>query len=227
MLHCISSYPNKEENSYLSNINYLKKKFSCEVGLSDHTNGIKIPIYANVLGAKIIEKHITLKKNDTGPDHFCSLESKDCKNFVDTNRLKVEMGKVEKMSKSKKNVVDPNDIISSYGADTARWFMLSDSPPERDLQWTDTGIAASFKFINKLYEFIEKFKNYQSDDVCDDRTVESLKDTINKVSENIELLAESAIRAVRLCQPLKVPPTGYEKWKNLQLNFDAGEMLEG
>ena len=72
--------------------------------------------------------------------------------------MKVEIGKIEKMSKSKKNVVDPNDIINSYGADTARWFMLSDSPPERDLQWTDTGIAASFKFINKLYEFIEKFK---------------------------------------------------------------------
>ena len=68
--------------------------------------------------------------------------------------LEVRTGKIEKMSKSKKNVVDPNDIISSYGADTARWFMLSDSPPERDLQWTDTGIAASFKFINKLLSLI-------------------------------------------------------------------------
>ena len=56
----------------------------------------------------------------------------------DKNGLEVETGKIEKMSKSKKNVVDPNDIIGSYGADTARWFMLSDSPPERDLQWTDT-----------------------------------------------------------------------------------------
>ena len=72
----------------------------------------------------------------------------------DKNNKKVETGKIEKMSKSKKNVVDPNDIINLYGADTARWFMLSDSPPERDLQWTDTGIAASFKFINKLYEFV-------------------------------------------------------------------------
>ena len=56
----------------------------------------------------------------------------------DNNGQEVITGKIEKMSKSKKNVVDPNDIINSYGSDTARWFMLSDSPPERDLQWTDT-----------------------------------------------------------------------------------------
>ena len=78
------------------------------------------------------------------------------------------------MSKSKKNVVDPNDIINSYGADTARWFMLSDSPPERDLQWTDTGITASFKFINKIHEFINKFKNYKSNQPDDKDTVYDL-----------------------------------------------------
>ena len=58
----------------------------------------------------------------------------------DVNGFDVETGKIGKMSKSK-NVVDPNDIINLYGADTARWFMLSDSPPERDLQWSETGIA--------------------------------------------------------------------------------------
>ena len=104
----------------------------------------------------------------------------------DNNKLKVVIGKIEKMSKSKKNVVDPNDIINSYGADTARWFMLSDSPPERDLQWTDTGIAASFKFINKLFEFIEKFQNYNSINTNDIEIIEDLKIRINQVSENIE-----------------------------------------
>jgi leucyl-tRNA synthetase len=49
----------------------------------------------------------------------------------------IAIGSIEKMSKSKKNVVDPDDIIASYGADTARWFMLSDSPPERDVIWTE------------------------------------------------------------------------------------------
>jgi leucyl-tRNA synthetase len=55
----------------------------------------------------------------------------------------VEIGSIEKMSKSKKNVVDPDDIVATYGADTARWFMLSDSPPERDVQWTEAGVEGA------------------------------------------------------------------------------------
>ncbi len=104
----------------------------------------------------------------------------------DKNNQIVQTGKIEKMSKSKKNVVDPNDIIESYGADTARWFMLSDSPPERDLQWTETGIAASFKFINKLYELTEKFKNFKLTKEEDGSVINKLKIIINEVSENIE-----------------------------------------
>ncbi len=104
----------------------------------------------------------------------------------DNNNEEVEVGKIEKMSKSKKNVVDPNDIIDSYGADTARWFMLSDSPPERDLQWTDTGIAASFKFINRLYELVERFKNRKLKNKDNLIVINDLKIIINEVSENIE-----------------------------------------
>ncbi len=104
----------------------------------------------------------------------------------DSGGEEVATGKIEKMSKSKKNVVDPNDIISSYGADTARWFMLSDSPPERDLQWTDTGIAASFKFINKLYDLVNKYKHYQSKNNENTKYINELKNIINEVAENIE-----------------------------------------
>ena len=104
----------------------------------------------------------------------------------DMSGISVDLGKIEKMSKSKRNVVDPNDIINSYGADTARWFMLSDSPPERDLQWTDTGIAASFKFMNKLYEFVDRYKSYSPDKINDHETIEFLKMAVNKVTENIE-----------------------------------------
>lgn len=64
---------------------------------------------------------------------------------------KVTKGRIEKMSKSKKNVVDPATIISTYGADTARLFMMSDSPPERDLEWTDAGVDGSFRFVNKMW----------------------------------------------------------------------------
>jgi leucyl-tRNA synthetase len=63
----------------------------------------------------------------------------------------VTIGRSEKMSKSRKNVVDPAAIIDSYGADTARLFMLSDSPPERDLDWTEAGVDGAFRFLNRLW----------------------------------------------------------------------------
>ncbi|MEN5084480.1 leucine--tRNA ligase [Bosea sp. TWI1241] len=66
----------------------------------------------------------------------------------------VTIGAIEKMSKSKKNVVDPDEIIASYGADTARWFMLSDSPPDRDVIWTDEGVQGSARFVQRLWRMI-------------------------------------------------------------------------
>ena len=62
------------------------------------------------------------------------------------------------MSKSKKNTIDPEDIISAYGADAARLFILSDSPPEKDVQWSEEGIASSFKFLQKLWNLNLKVK---------------------------------------------------------------------
>ncbi len=68
-----------------------------------------------------------------------------------SDKSPVEVGRSEKMSKSKKNVVDPDEIIRDYGADTARWFMLSDSPPERDLEWTEAGVAGAWRFQQRLH----------------------------------------------------------------------------
>tara|TARA_B100000575_G_scaffold71755_1_gene55831 strand:- start:1318 stop:3840 length:2523 start_codon:yes stop_codon:yes gene_type:complete len=118
------------------------------------------------------------------------LEPKDVKevdgNLYDLDNNKVEIGKIEKMSKSKKNVVDPGDIINLYGADTARWFMLSDSPPERDLQWTETGVVSSHKFINKTWELVLKFKNYKTINISGEGVVNKLKGIINDVTSNID-----------------------------------------
>jgi leucyl-tRNA synthetase len=72
---------------------------------------------------------------------------------VDTG-APIEIGAIEKMSKSKKNVVDPDDIIASYGADTARWFMLSDSPPDRDVIWTDEGVQGAARFVQRLWRLV-------------------------------------------------------------------------
>ncbi len=68
----------------------------------------------------------------------------------------IEIGSIEKMSKSKKNVVDPDDIIASYGADTARWFMLSDSPPERDVIWTEEGVQGASRFVQRLWRLVNE-----------------------------------------------------------------------
>ena len=68
----------------------------------------------------------------------------------------VHVGRSEKMSKSKKNVVDPENIISTYGADTARLFMLSDSPPDRDLDWTDSGVEGAWRYVNRLWRLISE-----------------------------------------------------------------------
>jgi len=66
----------------------------------------------------------------------------------------VEIGTIEKMSKSKRNTVDPDDIIETYGADVARWFMLSDSPPDRDVNWTEKGVQGAWRFAQRLWRLI-------------------------------------------------------------------------
>ncbi|MCA0278006.1 MAG: leucine--tRNA ligase [Proteobacteria bacterium] len=73
-----------------------------------------------------------------------------------SNGTPIEIGSIEKMSKSKKNVVDPDDIIASYGADTARWFMLSDSPPERDVIWTEAGVEGAHRFVQRVWRLISE-----------------------------------------------------------------------
>ena len=78
--------------------------------------------------------------------------------------------------------MDPNDIIDLYGADTARWFMLSDSPPERDLQWAETGVVSSHKFINRIWELVLKVKDYNTMNTAGDDVVNNLKAIINDVT---------------------------------------------
>ncbi|MBL0933494.1 MAG: leucine--tRNA ligase [Rhizobiaceae bacterium] len=68
----------------------------------------------------------------------------------------ITIGSIEKMSKSKKNVVDPDDIIASYGADTARWFMLSDSPPDRDVIWTEAGVEGAHRFVQRVWRLVSE-----------------------------------------------------------------------
>jgi leucyl-tRNA synthetase len=82
--------------------------------------------------------------------------------FLDNNE-KILKGDSQAMSKSKKNIVDPDDIIKIYGADAVRWFILSDSPPDRDIQWSDSGIQGAFKYIQKIWRVCEKINIYKKE----------------------------------------------------------------
>ena len=88
------------------------------------------------------------KNNWLAPDEIESKNGKDF--FIKKSKKKVIVGPSESMSKSKKNTIDPEEIITNYGADAVRLFILSDSPPEKDVQWSEQGMVSSYKFIQKL-----------------------------------------------------------------------------
>ncbi|MBS9718015.1 leucine--tRNA ligase [Pseudohalocynthiibacter aestuariivivens] len=96
-----------------------------------------------------------------------------------------------KMSKSKKNVVDPDDIISSYGADTARWFVMSDSPPERDVEWTAAGAEATHKHLGRVWTLSDRISKMSADDGGngDDDLTRATHRAIRDVTEGIESFA--------------------------------------
>jgi leucyl-tRNA synthetase len=98
----------------------------------------------------------------------------------------VEVGRVIKMSKSKKNVVDPDEIVAKYGADAIRWFMLSDSPPERDLPWSEAGIEGCARFVQRLWRL---FGQYDAAATGADKPLDrKTHQTVHAVASDIEAL---------------------------------------
>jgi len=98
----------------------------------------------------------------------------------------VEIGRVIKMSKSKKNVVDPDEIVATYGADAIRWFMLSDSPPERDLPWSEAGIEGCGRFVQRLWRL---FGQIDAHATGEDKALDRRRDqTVHAVAGDIESL---------------------------------------
>ena len=117
--------------------------------------------------------------------------SDDGKKFFKKNNLseKVIVGPIESMSKSKKNTIDPESIINDYGADSVRLFILSDSPPEKDVQWSEQGMMASYKFIQKLWtlnsKILDKIKNNDETNENENLT-KFTNQLIYKVTQNLE-----------------------------------------
>ncbi len=99
----------------------------------------------------------------------------------------VKVGRVIKMSKSKKNVVDPDEIVANYGADAIRWFMLSDSPPERDLPWSEAGIEGCARFVQRLWRL---FSQFDASATGADRALDRKRDqTVAAVADDIAALS--------------------------------------
>ena len=110
--------------------------------------------------------------------------------FKITDRAPVEIGAIEKMSKSKRNTVDPDDIIGAYGADTARWFVLSDSPPERDVIWTEAGVQGAYKQTQRLWRLVGDL----ADIVGDPRPPAPA--AFSKAADDVRRLAHRAIQRI-------------------------------
>ncbi len=113
------------------------------------------------------------------------LEKRDGQLFDRVTGEEVTVGRVEKMSKSKKNVVDPAPILDRYGADAARWFMLSDSPPERDLPWSEAGIEGAERFVRRVGKLVA---NHQPGGAGSDALARLRHRTIAGVATDIETL---------------------------------------
>ena len=147
--------------------------------------------------------HPTYKDKDNNwlsPDEVFT---NDGKKFFNKNKPSenVVVGPTESMSKSKKNTIDPEKIISEYGADAVRMFILSDSPPEKDVQWSEQGIIASYKFIQKFWTLHVMIKsqiklNIEKNIKNFDKSIEEFTNqTINKININLEKFSYNVIIA--------------------------------
>ena len=143
--------------------------------------------------------HETYKDPDNNWVSPEEIETINGKKYLKADNSKlVKVGSSESMSKSKKNTIDPENIISIYGADAARLFILSDSPPEKDVQWSEEGISSSFKFVQKLWNLNEKIteeinKNHKED--TDEELIKYTNRFLKRITENLESFSYNKIIA--------------------------------
>ena len=136
--------------------------FTRAMKATGHLNAVEEPFEGLFTQGMVV--HETYRLGGTGPngawvmpiDVKIETVDGDRKASLLSNGSPVEIGPVEKMSKSKKNVVDPNDILASYGVDTARFFVLSDSPPERDVVWTEAGVEGAHRFVQRVWRLVSE-----------------------------------------------------------------------
>jgi leucyl-tRNA synthetase len=103
----------------------------------------------------------------------------------------VTVGRVEAMSKSRRNTIDPGAIIDRYGADTARWFILSDNPPERDMEWTESGVAGAFRFTQRVFRLTEA-----ASDTVGNNPLDAMPDTFGTAGQTLRRATHRTIAAI-------------------------------
>ena len=122
--------------------------------------------------------------------HPEEVEKLDTKTFIKKkDNTKVSVGPPESMSKSKKNTVDPENMIVQYGADSVRLFILSDSPPEKDIQWSDNGVAAANKFLQKIWNLnytILNRKEKKGNHIKEEKFILEINSFVNKINSSVE-----------------------------------------
>ena len=132
--------------------------------------------------------------NWLSPDEVTSNDGKNYFTKKNPNE-KVIVGSTESMSKSKKNTIDPEEIVKNYGADAVRLFILSDSPPEKDVQWSEQGMVASYKFIQKFWLLHEKIKLKKISESKDNSIDEFTNKIIHKINFNLDKFSYNVIVA--------------------------------
>ena len=196
--------------------------FMKALGFKNKTFNIEEPFKGLFTQGMVCHETYKDKNNNwVSPDE---IEIRDKKYYLKNEpNSKVIVGPSESMSKSKKNVIDPENIINNYGADSVRLFILSDSPPEKDVQWSEQGMASSFKFVQKLWILHTKIKaklSNKNDTINEDLEFNKFTNQlINKITLNLDSFSYNVIIA-----------SMYETYnflnKHIEKNINTKNLLE-
>ena len=163
------------------------------------------------------------KNNWLSPEEVLTKNGKDFFEKKNPSK-KVKVGPSESMSKSKRNTIDPESIIDKYGADSVRFFILSDSPPERDVQWSEEGMLSSYKFVQKLWGLAENIYDISNKDLVEDsEEIEVFTNqALNRVNYALEKFRYNVIIAIfhEIYSFFRKISEQNKNFKNLKRNFE-------
>jgi len=168
--------------------------FTRALGLNNSENKIQEPFKGLFTQGMVCHETYKDENNNwVSPEEIFTINGKDY--FLKNNKnSKVKVGPSESMSKSKKNTIDPENIIKKYGADAVRFFILADSPPEKDVQWSDEGMLSAYKFVQKFWllsEEIFELNKLESDsmneeiEIFTNQSLKRIENSINKFRYNV------------------------------------------